>query len=146
MQPLRLVLAGLAATAVAAPLVLTVPLATAVAAPGDPVAVRTGDTPETTVFPNDRFTVPDSEQLTGKRVNMPVPTCTEATRSICDTLAILNTTDGFDLQPRFFIPFTADVDVATGTVRTRGAATAVAASPARIRRRGCMGDPSTRTR
>jgi hypothetical protein len=115
MQPLRLVLAGLAATAVAAPLVLTVPLTAASAAPGDPVAVRTGDTPETTVFPNDRFTVADPAQLTGKRVAMPVPECTPDTRSICDTLEILNTTDGFDLQPRFFIPFTGDIDVATVT-------------------------------
>jgi hypothetical protein len=114
MQPLRLALAGLAASAVAAPLVLVTPL-TATAAPGDPVAVRTGDTIETTVFPNDRFTVPDGAQLTGKRVNLPVPTCTDADRSICDTLTILNTTDGFDLQPRFFIPFTGDIDVTTVT-------------------------------
>jgi hypothetical protein len=115
MPSLRLALAGLAASAVAAPLALAVPVATAAAAPGDPVDVRTGDTPETTVFPNDRFTVPDAAQLTGKRVSLPVPTCTEATRSTCEALEILNTTDGFDLQPRFFIPFTGDIDVATVT-------------------------------
>jgi hypothetical protein len=83
-----------------------------------PVQVRQGSTPETTVFPNDRFTVPDAAQLTGLRVAMPVPTCTPQTRSICDTVAILNTTDGFDLQPRFFIPFTGDIDVATVTPST----------------------------
>jgi hypothetical protein len=80
--------------------------------------VRTGDTPETTVFPNDRFTVADTAQLTGLRVDLPVPDCTEATRSTCDALEILNTTDGFDLQPRFFIPFTGDIDVTTVTPQT----------------------------
>jgi hypothetical protein len=80
-----------------------------------PLAVRDGATPETAVFPNDRFTVPDAAQLTGLRIAMPVPECDEATRSTCETLEILNTADGFDLQPRFFIPFTGDIDVTTVT-------------------------------
>jgi hypothetical protein len=104
-------LALLAASAVTA----TVALLAAPAAAADLVSVRQGATPETTVFPNDRFTVADARQLTGLRVNLPVPTCTEATSSICDALEILNTSDGFDLQPRFFIPFTGDIDVATVT-------------------------------
>ncbi|HWH29463.1 MAG TPA: hypothetical protein VNU26_10950 [Mycobacteriales bacterium] len=85
------------------------------ASAADPVAVRTGDTVETAVFPNDAFTVPDAAQLTGVRVDLPVPDCTDATSSICDAVEILNTADGFDLQPRFFIPFTGDIDVATVT-------------------------------
>jgi hypothetical protein len=98
-------------------------LATAAAPPGAasaaaPLMVRQGSTVETAVFPSDRFTVPDSAQLTGRRVSLPVPTCTEATRSICDAISILNTTDGFDLQPRFFLPFTGDVDVKTVTPET----------------------------
>jgi hypothetical protein len=91
-------------------------LATSAAAQSpEPVQVRTDATPETAVFPNDRFTVADSRQLTGLRVALPVPDCTEATRSICDAARILNTADGFDVQPRFFIPFTGDIDVATVT-------------------------------
>lgn len=104
-----LALAGLAAaTAVAA----------APASAAEPIRVRDGGGVETSVFPNDRFTVRDTAQLTGLRVALPVPDCTEATRSICEALEILNTTDGFDLQPRFFIPFTGDVDVATVTSQT----------------------------
>ena len=108
-------------TALTAALLGAVLLPTLAALPvsaAEPLAVRTGSTPETTVFPNDRFTVPDTAQLTGKRVALPVPSCTDATRSLCDAVAILNTTDGFDLQPRFFIPFTGDVDVTTVTAET----------------------------
>jgi hypothetical protein len=114
MSLLRPALAGLLASALAAPVVALAPPAAA----ADPVAVRDGGTPETTVFPNDRFTVPDAEQLTGLRVDLPVPDCTEDTRSICEALEVLNTTDGFDLQPRFFIPFTGDIDVTTVTPQT----------------------------
>lgn len=85
------------------------------ASAADPVAVRTGDTVETAVFPNDAFTVPDSRQLTGLRVDLPMPACTDEERSACNAVEILNTADGFDLQPRFFIPFTGDIDVATVT-------------------------------
>jgi hypothetical protein len=107
----RRLLAASAALLVAAGLT-AVPAASAQSAP---VAVRDGSTLETAVFPNDRFTVADAAQLTGRRVNLPVPSCTPATRSACDAVAILNTTDGFDLQPRVFLPFTGDVDVATVT-------------------------------
>jgi len=111
-MPLRSAAAVLSVLALTAGTALAV---TPAAAADGPVAVRLGATPETTVFPNDRFTVRDARQLTGLRVAMPVPDCDEATRSICDTVRILNTTDGFDLQPRFFVPFTDDVDVATVT-------------------------------
>ena len=80
--------------------------------------VLSGPTRETAVFPSDRFTVPDAAQLTGLRVDLPVPDCTEATFSTCAALEILNTADGFDLQPRFFIPFSGDVDVTTVTPAT----------------------------
>ena len=88
----------------------------AAAAPA--VAVRTGATPETAVLPNDRFTVADAAQATGRRVSLPVPSCTAATRSTCDALRLLNTLDGFDLQPRVFVPFTGAVDVRTVTPST----------------------------
>ena len=48
--------------------------------------VLSGPTRETSVFPSDRFTVPDAAQLTGLRVDLPVPDCTEATFSTCAAL------------------------------------------------------------
>jgi hypothetical protein len=99
-------------------LVAAVPLLAPQAGAADRVRVLTGDTRETSVFPSDRFTVADPAQATGLRVDLPVPTCTEATRSICEALEILNTADGFDLQPRFFVPFSGDIDVATVTAET----------------------------
>ena len=111
---LRTPLSLLAVVALAAPLTALAPAASAAA----PVRLLTGDAPETSAFPADRFTVPDAAQLTGRRVSLPVPTCTDATRSTCDALRLLNTLDGFDLQPRVFLPFSGDIDVATVTPDT----------------------------
>jgi hypothetical protein len=63
-------------------------------------------------FPADRFTVPDATQLTGLRVNLPKPDCS-VRPSDCDDLDVLNTLDGFNLQPRLSIPFTGPIDPAT---------------------------------
>jgi len=63
-------------------------------------------------FPSDRFTAFDSQQLTGLRVNMPLPNC--ATRpSDCADLTLLNQLDGFNLQPRLSIAFDGAIDVST---------------------------------
>lgn len=63
-------------------------------------------------FPSDRFTVFDSQQLTGLRVNVPSPNC--ATHpSDCADIALVNQLDGFNLQPRLSIPFDGDIDVST---------------------------------
>jgi hypothetical protein len=63
-------------------------------------------------FPSDRFTAFDTQQLTGLRVNMPLPNC--ATRpSDCADLTLLNQLDGFNLQPRLSIPFDGAIDPAT---------------------------------
>src|SRR5687767_2884825 len=63
-------------------------------------------------FPTDRYTVPDSTQLTGVRVDLPKPNC--AVRpSDCLDIDVLNTLDGFNLQPRVSIPFTGGIDLAS---------------------------------
>ena len=63
-------------------------------------------------FPSDRFTAFDSQQLTGLRVNMPLPNC--ATRpSDCADLTLINQLDGFNLQPRLSIPFDGAIDPGT---------------------------------
>ena len=63
-------------------------------------------------FPSDRFTVADSSQLTGRRVNLPLPD--RATHpSDYDDISVINTLDGFNLQPRLSIPFSGPIDLTT---------------------------------
>src|SRR5215213_6302343 len=68
-------------------------------------------------FPSDRFTVADPSQNTGLRVNLPKPDC-DARPSDCEDLDVINTLDGFNLQPRLSIPFDGPVDPATVTSET----------------------------
>ena len=68
--------------------------------------------PSGSPFPSDRFTSTDPSQLTGLRVDLPKPNC--AVRpSDCADIDVLNTLDGFNLQPRISIPFTGGIDVAS---------------------------------
>ena len=70
------------------------------------------ETPESGPFPSDRFTVTDSSQLTGRRVNLPLPD--RATHpSDYDDITAINTLDGFNLQPRLSIEFSGPIDVTT---------------------------------
>ena len=55
--------------------------------------------PSTSPFPSDRFTAPDGSHLTRLRVSLPKPDC--AVRpSDCADIDVINTLDGFNLQPR----------------------------------------------
>src|SRR3989475_5940622 len=68
--------------------------------------------PTSAPFPSDRFTVDDHEQKTGLRVSLPKPDC--AVRgSDCRDIDVINTLDGFNLQPRLSIPFSGPIDVST---------------------------------
>src|SRR6267142_6497088 len=68
--------------------------------------------PASSPFPSDRFTVEDHDQNTGVRVKLPKPDC--AVRpSDCADLDVINTLDGFNLQPRLSIPFSGPIDVST---------------------------------
>src|SRR5213080_1530921 len=89
-------------------------------ATGSPVRVLHGNQPQVSaVFPNDRFTVPDPRDVTGRRVNLPLPRhCTSANSSICASTKLINTLDGFDIQPRVYIPFSGAVDPKTVTPKT----------------------------
>src|SRR6266540_3968964 len=88
----RLVLATLA-------LLVLAPSALAGVTPGQP-------------FPTDLQTVADTTQATGLRVSLPFPNCA-ARPSDCADIAVLNTLDGFSLQPRVSIPFSGAIDLAT---------------------------------
>src|SRR5436309_11720809 len=69
-------------------------------------------------FPSDRFTVFDHDNKTGLPVSLPKPDC--AIRSSdCADIDVINTLDGFNLQPRLSIPFSGPIDVSSvssGTV------------------------------
>jgi hypothetical protein len=67
-------------------------------------------TPAGGPFPSDRFTVADHTQNTGRRVNLPLPDPTTNPSDYQDT-QVLNTLDGFNLQPRLSIPFDGPIDV-----------------------------------
>ena len=99
-------------------------IALAVAAASASAAVAKGVEPEFDVsdpsgslFPSDLFTVPDASQPTGLRVNLPKPDCT-VQPSDCNDIAVLNTLDGFNLQPRLSIPFTGPIDPASVSSET----------------------------
>ena len=63
-------------------------------------------------FPSDRFTVPDRSHNTGLRVSLPKPNCAERP-SDCADIDVINTLDGFNMQPRLTIPFSGPIDLAT---------------------------------
>jgi len=63
-------------------------------------------------FPSDRFTAFDAQQLTGLRVNVPLPNCA-TNPSDCADLALVNQLDGFNLQPRLSIAFDGAIDPST---------------------------------
>ncbi len=66
-------------------------------------------TPDGSPFPSDRWTAVDWSQPTGLRVDLPKPDC--AVRpSDCADIDVLNTLDGFNVQPRISIPFTGAID------------------------------------
>jgi hypothetical protein len=68
--------------------------------------------PDRGPFPSDRFTVADNSQLTNRRVDLPLPD--SAMRpSDYDDITVINTLDGFNLQPRLSIPFSGSIDLST---------------------------------
>ena len=76
------------------------------------------DDPDAGPFPSDRFTVADPTQLTGRRVNLPLPDPATRPSDHAD-LTVINTLDGFNVQPRLSVPFSGPIDVTTvnsGTV------------------------------
>src|SRR5262249_43081313 len=62
--------------------------------------------------PTNLDTVPDATQVTGLRVNLPQPDCASFP-SDCAAIAVLDTLDGFNIQPRIAIPFSGDIDLST---------------------------------
>jgi hypothetical protein len=68
-------------------------------------------------FPSNLMTTQDVSQLTGLRVDLPKPDC--ATQpSACGDVAVLNTLDGFNVEPRISIPFSGPIDLSTVSSET----------------------------
>jgi len=61
-------------------------------------------------FPSDRSTVPNPANLTLLQVSLPLPDCTTHP-SDCNDLRVINTLDGFSVNPRVSIPFSGPIDV-----------------------------------
>jgi hypothetical protein len=70
------------------------------------------DTPQSGPFPSDRFTVADASQLTNRRINLPLPDASTRPSDHAD-VSVINTLDGFNLQPRLSVPFSGPIDVTT---------------------------------
>ena len=68
--------------------------------------------PSTGPFPSDRFTALDLRNNTLLRVNLPKPDCAIRVTD-CQDLDVINTLDGFNLQPRLSIPFSGSIDPAS---------------------------------
>jgi hypothetical protein len=69
-------------------------------------------------FPSDRFTVGDPDQNTGRRVTLPMSAGCVAHQSDCEDLGVINTLDGFNMQPRLSIPFDGSIAINSVTNRT----------------------------
>jgi hypothetical protein len=67
-------------------------------------------TPQGGPSPSGRFTVADHTQDTNRRVNLPLPDPV-AHQSDYEDTQVLNTLDGFNLQPRLSVPFDGSIDV-----------------------------------
>lgn len=63
-------------------------------------------------MPTNLDTVPDATQATGLRVDLPKPNC-RSFPSDCADIAVLDTLDGFNIQPRITIPFSKPIDLKT---------------------------------
>jgi Big-like domain-containing protein len=63
-------------------------------------------------FPTNLYTTPDDSQLTGLRVDLPTPDCAVRV-SDCQDIAVLDTLDGFNVQPRISVPFSGPIDLST---------------------------------
>jgi hypothetical protein len=67
-------------------------------------------------FPNDTLSVKDNKQRTGIRVDLPSmeSTCSDVVAaSVCSNTDLLNQLDGFSVNPRIMVCFSAAVDPAT---------------------------------
>jgi hypothetical protein len=85
----------------------------ALGVPGGALAAVRAEQP----FPSNLFTELDLTQATLLRVDLPKPDCA-ARPSDCADIDVVNTLDGFNIQPRISIPFSGPIDVSTVSSQT----------------------------
>jgi hypothetical protein len=90
------------------PLRVLVLVAAALVFPGGALAATKAGQP----FPSNLFTTPDATQVTGLRVELPQPNCA-TNPTDCADVAVLDTLDGFNIQPRISVPFSGPIDLST---------------------------------
>jgi hypothetical protein len=73
--------------------------------------------PPLVIRPDDALTVADANQITGRRMALPLPDCT-AFPSECDEVRLINGLDGWDLDPRVEVRFSGAIDLAKVTSST----------------------------
>jgi len=73
--------------------------------------------PASSPFPSDRFTRFDLTQYTFQRVNLPKPDCAVRVTD-CQDIDVVNTLDGFNIEPRVSVPFTGTIDITSVTSDT----------------------------
>ena len=66
-------------------------------------------TPAVGPYPTNALTVADAAQLTGRRINLPLPDCA-AEPSTCAELNNVNQLDGFSIRPRIRVRFSGPID------------------------------------
>jgi hypothetical protein len=71
------------------------------------------NTPEKSPFPTDLLTVAENQNLTRRRIKLPLPVDCVTNRSECDDVRTLNELDGFSLRPLVSIPFDGNIDPST---------------------------------
>ena len=81
-------------------------------------------------FPTNLLTVADPSQPTGLHVALPTPDCT-TNPTDCADLAVIDGLDGFNLQPRISVPFSAPIDLATVSSSTSASTTRAVSSARR---------------
>jgi hypothetical protein len=129
---------ALCATAIVA-IAIAVPTAAAANGPDQ----RAGSKASVTLFPSDTLTVRDRGQLTGRRVDLPLPDCTTHPTD-CNTIRQLNTLDGFDIDPQLSLTFDQPVDATAVAAHVTLKALAAGKSPA-IGVDRVVYDPTTHT-
>jgi hypothetical protein len=83
-------------------------IALALAFPGAALAGTTAGQP----FPTNLDTVPDNSQITKLHVDLPKPNCAVRVTD-CQDIDVLDTLDGFNIQPRISVPFSGPIDPST---------------------------------
>lgn len=97
------------------PLLLCIVLHTCVWA-GTTTALYNPASPTTGPFPANALTTPDTTQKTGLRINLPsfFDSCdVTLSPSVCSNTSLLNQLDGFSVNPRIMVCFSAPVDSST---------------------------------